>query len=62
MRRIALLACALALAVLPASASAAVTPDRTAGDLSTAMSSSAGVTGAEFTPIPPAGNPAGGGG
>jgi hypothetical protein len=58
MRRIALLACALALAVLPASASAAVTPDRIAGDLSTAMSSSAGVTGAEFTTIPPAGNPA----
>src|SRR4051794_35552796 len=59
MRRIALLACGLALAVLPASASAAVTPERiTPGNLSTAMSSSAGVTGAEFMQIPPAGNPA----
>ena len=58
MRRIALLVCGLALVVLPASANAAVTPDRTAGDLATAMSSSAGVTGADFTAIPPNGNPA----
>ena len=59
MRRIALLVCGLALAVLPASANAAVTPDRTAADLATAMSSSAGVSGADFTAIPPNGNPAG---
>jgi hypothetical protein len=59
MRRIALLVCGLTLAVLPASANAAVTPDRTAGDLATAMSSSAGVAGADFTAIPPNGNPAG---
>jgi len=58
MRRIVLLACGLALAVLPASASAAVTPDRTAGDLSTALSNSAAVTGAAFTALPPLGNPA----
>jgi Bacterial Ig-like domain len=59
MRRIALLVCGLALAALPASANAAVTPDRTAGDLATAMSSSAGVAGADFTALPPNGNPAG---
>src|SRR3954451_10097806 len=59
MRRIALLVCGLTLAVLPASANAAVTPDRTAADLATAMSSPAGVAGADFTAIPPNGNPAG---
>ena len=58
MRRIVLLACGLALAVLPASASAAVTPDRTAANLSTALSSSTAVTGAELTALPPLGNPA----
>ena len=35
-----------------------MTPDRTPGDLATAMSSSAGVTGADFTALPPNGNPA----
>src|SRR3954469_7428133 len=59
MRRIGLLACGLALAVLPATAKAAVTPDRIARDLATAMSSSAGVTSADFTAIPQNGNPAG---
>jgi hypothetical protein len=61
MRRIAALVCGLACFALPATAGAAVSPTRTASDVTTAMTSasaSGAVSGSAFAQLAPAGNPA----
>ena len=61
MRRIAALVCGLACFALPATAGAAVTPTRTASDLTTAIASasaSSAVASSSFAQLAPAGNPA----
>ena len=57
MRHTLALACGLAFLLLPASAGAAVTPDRDAPDIAAALTAVAG-TGSSFVPIAPLGNPA----